>query len=88
MTLLTANGDRLPGEVRGAFVVPIWVKPGIPPPTDVPQSLKAFNESVRLKNALRERIPTTYILTVDPGAQRDQFDSAAARAKAKGWLVE
>jgi len=55
---------------------------------DVPQPLKTFNEPIALKNGLREQIPTTYILTVDPGADTDRFDPFAARAKAKGWLVE
>ena len=55
---------------------------------DVPQPVKTFSDPIALKNRLRERIPTTYILTVDPGATTDQFDPFAARAKAKGWLVE
>jgi len=55
---------------------------------DVPQPAKTFTDVIRLKNPLRERIPTTYILTVDQGATTDQFDPFAARAKAKGWLVE
>ena len=88
MALATAGGSRAPGEVRGAFVVPTWVKPGAVPPMDVPQPLKTFNDPIALKNGLRERIPTTYILTVDPGANTDRFDLFAARAKAKGWLVE
>jgi len=88
MTLATGRGGRAPGEVRGAFVVPTWVKQGAVPPMDVPQPLKTFTEPIALRNGLRERIPTTYILTVDPGAGTDSFDPFAARAKAKGWLVE
>lgn len=81
-------GPRAPDEVRGAFIVPPWVKPGTVPPMDVPQPSKTFSDVIALKNPLRERIPTTYILTVDPGATTDWFDPFAARAKAKGWLVE
>ena len=85
---LGTPGARAPGEVRGAFIVPTWVKPGTVPPMDVPQPAKTFSDVIALKNPLRERIQTTYILTVDPGATTDRFDPFAARAKAKGWLVE
>lgn len=88
MSLSMADGRKTPGEVRGDFIVPIWVTPGTLPPMDVPQPLKTFTDPIALKNPLRERIPTTYILTVDPGAETDRFDPYAARAKAKGWLVE
>jgi pimeloyl-ACP methyl ester carboxylesterase len=81
-------GARLPGETRGAFIVPSWVKPGTVPPMDVPHPAKTLSDAIALKNPLREKIPTTYILTVDPGATTDSFDPFAARAKAKGWLVE
>jgi pimeloyl-ACP methyl ester carboxylesterase len=81
-------GARPPGDSAGAFIVPTWVKPGTVPPMDVPHPAKTFNDVISLKNPLRERIPTTYILTVDAGATTDSFDPFAARAKAKGWLVE
>jgi pimeloyl-ACP methyl ester carboxylesterase len=87
ITALRAGAQML-GDRRGAFVVPTWVKPGTVPPMDVPQPTKTFDDSISLKNPLRGKIPTTYILTVDPGATTDPFDPFAARAKAKGWLVE
>ena len=87
ITLRKATGRQLPGEIRGAFVVPTWVKPGTPTPTNVPQPLKTFTDPILLKNPSRERIPTTYVLTMDPGAVNDEFDMFATRAKEKKWLV-
>lgn len=61
------------------------------PPHDVPQSAKTFSDPVVLKNqdAVR-KIPTTYILTVDPGRQpqNDTFYPCYQRAKARGWKME
>ena len=88
LSLVKADGRQPTGEIRGDLIVPPWVKPGTLPPMDVPQPLKTYTEPIVLKNPLRSRIPTTYILTVDPGAETDRFDPYAARAKAKGWLVE
>lgn len=76
------------GEQRGQFLVPTWVKPGTPPPADVPQPLKTFTDTIQLKNPARERIRTTYILTTDKGATSDRFDPFAARATKKGWRLE
>ena len=86
--LVAVRGGKPLGEIRGEFVIPTWVKPGAAPPMDVPQPLKTFSDPITLKNPLREGIPTTYILTVDRGADSDYFDMFAARAKAKNWLVE
>lgn len=87
--LLSARGTgKPPAATEGGFLVPAWVKPGTPPPSDVPHPLKTFTDPLVLKNPLRERIPATYILTVDRGAETDAFDTFAARAKAKGWRVE
>ena len=88
LALGAARGTRLLGETRGDFVIPTWVKPGTVPPMDVPQPLKTFTDPITLNNPLRGRIPTTYILTVDRGAETDAFDMFAARAMAKGWPVE
>ena len=61
---------------------------GTEPPMDVPHPAKTLTDSIVLKNSLRPRLPTTYILLVEPGATTDSFDPCAARAKSKGWLVE
>ena len=32
-----------------------------------------------------KKIPATYILTIDPGAETDSFSKYAERAKKRGW---
>lgn len=74
---------------RDGFVVPFWVRPGKPYPIDVPQPLKTFTDRLSLTNPAREKIPATYILTVEAGhaPDDDDFAPAAARARARGWPV-
>jgi pimeloyl-ACP methyl ester carboxylesterase len=88
MDLVAARGGAPPGEAKDGFLIPAWVAPGTAPPHDVPQPLKTFTDPIVLKNQARTRIPATYILTVDKGADTDPFDPSAARAKKKGWRVE
>lgn len=85
--LLAARGGK-PFVARDGVIVPMWVKPGTPPPSDVAQPAKTFSEVLPLKNPARDRVAATYILTIDPGATTDAFDLFAARAKANGWPVE
>lgn len=73
--------------IKDGFLVPFWLKPGQPPPGDVPQPLKTFTEPVSWKNPAAKRLPATYILTVDKGAQDDDFTPFAERAKERGWTV-
>jgi pimeloyl-ACP methyl ester carboxylesterase len=64
---------------------------GKPVPHVVPQSEKTFTEPIRLEHQdATRRIPTTYILTVDPGKTPDQdmFYRYYERAKARGWKTE
>ena len=75
-------------STQAGFIVPAWVKPGSMPPGDVPQPARTFSEPIALTNSLRERIPTSYILTVDRGADTDAFDPFAARARSKGWKTD
>ncbi len=86
-SLRSGTGGKPPGDTRGDVIVPAWVKPGTLPPTDVPHPAKTFTDTISLTSRDRERLPTTYILTVDPGATTDAFDPFAARARAKGWQV-
>jgi pimeloyl-ACP methyl ester carboxylesterase len=74
---------------KDGFFVPEWLQPGKQPPADVPHSVKTFTDSIVLKNPLREKIPTTYILTVAKGMQAsaDDFAPQAERARKKGWPV-
>jgi pimeloyl-ACP methyl ester carboxylesterase len=84
-------GNRLPLSemTRDGFIIPIWVKPGKIHPIDVPHPLTTFTDPISLKNPAREKIPTTYILTVEAGQQpeADAFWASAERARARGWTV-
>ncbi|MEO1084368.1 MAG: alpha/beta hydrolase, partial [Acidobacteriota bacterium] len=82
------NGGTPFAGVQGDVIVPSWVPQDAAPPSDVPHPLKSFTQPISLENPLRDKIPTTYILTVDPGAETDDFDLFAKRAAEKGWSVE
>lgn len=71
------------------FIIPPWVPEGQKPPKDVPHPYKTLSDSIMLKNPMRMKIPTTYILTVDKGKdpKDDDFASQAERAKIKGCKV-
>jgi pimeloyl-ACP methyl ester carboxylesterase len=77
----------LKSMTRDGFIVPAWAKPELPFPKDVPQPEKTFTEPVSLKNPAARKLPATYILTLEPGAQTDDFMPFAERAKARGWTV-
>jgi pimeloyl-ACP methyl ester carboxylesterase len=88
MDLVTPEvAARSRAATRDGFIAPPGGKPGTPP-GDVPQPAKTFTEPITLKNAQRERIPTSYILTVDAGAETDAFDKFAMRARNKGWKTD
>jgi len=91
ITAESKNGKK-PDWVKNAkdgFLKPDWVKPDQPAPKDVPHPLKTLTDTIVLKNQDRLRIPTSYILTVDPGkeAQKDSFFPFAERAAKLGWPV-
>jgi pimeloyl-ACP methyl ester carboxylesterase len=91
-SLMSPEGPRrewMKQVTKGGFIVPIWVRPGQPPPKDVPQPLKTFTEPIVLKNKSARLIPATYILTVEAGhkAEEDDFAPQAERAKERGWPV-
>jgi pimeloyl-ACP methyl ester carboxylesterase len=76
--------------VKDGFVIPIWVTGNPPPPHDVLMPAKAFSEPITLTNqAVAQKLPTTYILTVDKGAppEQDDFYRFYERAKARGWTT-
>jgi pimeloyl-ACP methyl ester carboxylesterase len=70
---------------KDGFVVPPWVKPDQAVPKDVPHPLKTFTETIALENEAARRLPATYILTIEAGAEVDDFSPYAERAKARGW---
>ena len=65
---------------------------GKPVPHIVPQSEKTFSEPIKLEHQEEaRRIPTTYVLTVDPGKKPDEdmFFRYYERAKSRpGWKTE
>jgi Predicted hydrolases or acyltransferases (alpha/beta hydrolase superfamily) len=74
-------------SAKDGRIIPFWVPPGTPPPTDVPQPLRTFTEPLVLTNPAGRRVAGTYILTVDPGKAEadDDFFPSAQRAKARGF---
>jgi pimeloyl-ACP methyl ester carboxylesterase len=82
------NANRDP---TNAFLIPPWIKGNEPIPHDVPHPARTFSQPISLKNqAAAQKIPTTYILTVDKGRepQQDTFFKSYERAKARGWTTE
>jgi pimeloyl-ACP methyl ester carboxylesterase len=84
-----ARGERLKQLIKGDYIVPPWVKADQPPPKDVPQPVKTFNEPVSFKNEAARKLPGTYILTVDKDkeAKDDDFFSQSQRAKERGMTM-
>jgi len=81
---------KVPRTIKDGFVIPIWVTGNPPPPHDVPQSAWTFSEPITLTNqAIAQKLPTTYILTVDKGKspEQDDFYRFYDRAKARGWTM-
>ena len=76
--------------VTDGFIIPPWVKGNPPPPHDVPMSARCFSQPITLTNqAVAQKLPTTYILAVDPGKTPEQNESYSCyqRAQARGWQV-
>ena len=84
------NKPRWIDSAKDGFIVPSWVKPDQAPPKDVPHQLKTFTDTISLKNPDRLKIPTDYILTVDPGKEPkdDSFYSHMQRAKKYNWSTQ
>jgi pimeloyl-ACP methyl ester carboxylesterase len=77
--------------VKDGFVIPTWVPPNTPPPHDVPQPAATFSQPITLTNQITAlKIPTTYILAVDPGKQAadDDFYRFYQRAQTHAWKTE
>jgi pimeloyl-ACP methyl ester carboxylesterase len=79
---------RLKQPVQNGFVICPWVVNNPPPPHDVPMPAKTFSESITLTNqAVAQKLPTSYILTVEAGKadEQDDFYPFYQRAQARGW---
>jgi pimeloyl-ACP methyl ester carboxylesterase len=66
---------------QGWSIPTFWPNPG----KDVAHPLESFKQPIALTNPARNSIPSTYILTIEPGAETDDFSEFAQRAKARGW---
>lgn len=86
---LMGSSEWIASMTKDGMIVPPWAKPAGTYPNDVPHPAKTFSDHLALKNPAREKIPTTYILTVDPGKkpEEDAFWKSAERARAHGWKV-
>jgi len=89
LNALNRKYGRAGHENDNGFVIPVWVPEGTPPPKDVAQSWKTFNDPISLKNPQRSLVPTTFVLFVvkEKNPEDDDFAWAAERAEKKGWQV-
>lgn len=63
---------------------------GTPPPHNVAQSIKCFNQPVSYKNPAALALPVTYVAFVPPDKSADEraaTDKNWQRAKARGWTI-
>ncbi len=84
----SSRGDKAPSLPAHNGFITLFDTTGKPVPHIVPQSEKTFTEPIVLKHQdVARKIPTTYILTVDPGKkpEQDAFFRYYERAKARGW---
>lgn len=81
-------GRRL-GVSEDGFIDASWVPKNAPYPKDVPHPYKTITDKIILKNKQREKISSTYILTVQKGTKPkdDGFYDQMNRAKMKGWPI-
>jgi pimeloyl-ACP methyl ester carboxylesterase len=66
---------------EGWRIPPFWPDPG----KDVPHPLETFRQPVTLGNPLAEKLPGTFVLTLEPDAETDDFSRYAERARERGY---
>lgn len=85
------NGPPMdPERFKDGFMQVPWVKPGTPPPHNVKQSIKCFNQPVSYRNPAALALPVTYIAFVpkDKSAEeRAKTDQSWKNAVARGWTI-
>ena len=80
------NGQKPPSSPDGFLRFPNMKMTSVP--HVVPQSEKTFSQPISLHNQkVAQKVPTTFILTVDKGTdpKLDGFYRSYERAKARGW---
>ncbi len=83
-------GNRPSNTVVDGMVRFPWIKPGTPPPYNVPQSARCFSQAVSYKNPAALALPVTYVAFVPkdkPVEERAATDKNWQRAKARGWTI-
>lgn len=88
--LFGANGPRDPERFKDGFMQVPWVKPNTPPPHNVKQSIKCFDQPVSYKNPAALKLPVTYVAFIpkDQSAEeRAKRDKSWQRAEARGWTI-
>lgn len=90
-SLWSRNGGPRPDQKTADGLVHFpWIKPGVPPPHNVPQSAKTFSQPVSYKNPAALALPVTYVAFVpkDRSAEeRARTDRSWQRAVARGWTI-
>jgi pimeloyl-ACP methyl ester carboxylesterase len=84
----TLGGPGIPA--KDGFVFPMWNPAPSPPPHAMPQPAKTFSQPVKLEHQdAVAKVPTTYLLTVDPGKkpEEDMFFRFSEKARARDWNV-
>jgi pimeloyl-ACP methyl ester carboxylesterase len=90
MQAIAGNASPRFKAVNGYFS-PGGDQTGKPVPHIVSMPEKTFTQPIVLQNQdVARKVPTTYILTVDPGKkpEEDMFFRCYERAKARGWKTE
>jgi pimeloyl-ACP methyl ester carboxylesterase len=82
-----AAARMLAGATETGGILPGWVKPGTPPPTDVPHPLGTFIEPIELAGEPGNGIPAGYIITRETAGGPDDFNVTAQRAEDLGFPV-
>lgn len=75
-------------QMKDGFIYPWWIKDDNKYPKDVPHPVKTLTDKINLPNSeVREKIPTTYILTYDPGTEKekDGFYKFYQKAQSKSF---
>ena len=88
LDLMPATRAMVDQNKRTGLILPPWVKPDARPPHDVAQPVKTFTEKIALTSEAARGLPATYILTVEAGHTRDDFDPFAERARELGFTVK
>jgi len=85
-----SGGPRPELKIVDGLVHFPWIKAGVPPPHNVPQSAKTFSQPVSYKNPAALALPVTYVAFVpkDKSAEeRAKTDRNWQHAVARGWTI-